>query len=528
MNDVQFQEGQGGLGRPLPNNDHISALLFYTGGSLPSGFATTSVATRCKAVYSPDDAVNNGILKDYSDATAATGSYTFTGVGAAGDVVELKVADIDPNTGNPYVDSVNYLPKPTTLGAYTRLSTDTTVTILATSYAAFINAGTSTHGYSATSSVGAVTITAPKRLGAYLNGLTSITATITGTITGTIVQFTGGVASRWIQYYYQIKEFFRNQPKGKLWVGFFGVPGSYTFSEVTDMQNNSIGEIRQIGVYKDAVWSTADITALNNVCIANKLAHQPIMAVYAANLQATSDITTIADVSTLISTANTAHVQTCLGQDGGGWGNFIYKTNGTAGIKSITCLGAQLGEIAARKVSESQAWVGVANLSNGTELEVPAFCNGQLVSALSSSALDAINTKRHVFLRKFNGYSGTYFNDSHCCILQSSDYAYFENGRTLFKAERILYTTFLPYLNSPIKFNANGTLADTTIAGLEGVGNTALDQMVRDDEISAKSVTINPLQNVLSTSQLVIAVTLVINGVARNIIIPIGFKPSIA
>jgi hypothetical protein len=62
----------------------------------------------------------------------------------------------------------------------------------------------------------------------------------------------------------------------------------------------------------------------------------------------------------------------------------------------------------------------------------------------------------------------------------------------------------------------------------ENVGDVALDQMLRDFEISAKQVTVNPVQNVLSTSKLVVAVTLVINGVARNIEIPIGFKPSIA
>ena len=51
--------------------------------------------------------------------------------------------------------------------------------------------------------------------------------------------------------------------------------------------------------------------------------------------------------------------------------------------------------------------------------------------------------------------------------------------------------------------------------------------MVRDSEISAKSLTINPLQNILTTSKLVIAVVLVIKGIARTIEVGIGFKPSI-
>ena len=34
------------------------------------------------------------------------------------------------------------------------------------------------------------------------------------------------------------------------------------YTELTDMQSNAAGEIRQIGVYKDAVWAQADTTTL--------------------------------------------------------------------------------------------------------------------------------------------------------------------------------------------------------------------------------------------------------------------------
>lgn len=518
LSSIQFQEGVGGLGRQLPNNDHISGLLFYS-ATVPSGFATTSVATRCKALYSVDDAVAAGILKDYSDATAATGSFIVTGFGAAGDTIAITVADIATATGASQT---------TSLCSYTRQSTDTTAIILATSIVTAINNLTSSHGYTASNVGGTsatITLTAPKRLGAYLNGLTSIVITVTGTITtGSLVQFTGGVASKLIQWYYYISEFFRIQPKGKLWVGFFAVPSTYTFSEVQDMQTNSIGEIRQIGVFKDAVWASADLTSLNTIAATCKSLYMPLQCLYAGNLQATTDITTIVDISSL--TAN--NVMNVIGQDGAGFGNFLYLMNGTAGKKSITCLGAQLGAVSLRKVSESIAWVAQTNISNGTECETPAFSNGQLVSALSANALEGLNTKRHVFLKKFTGFSGTYFNDSHMAIAQSSDYAYMENNRVICKAERNLYLAFTPYLNSPIQFNANGTISDTTIAQLESVGSVSLDQMVRDGELSDKQVKINPLQNVLSTSTIIIAVVLVINGVARTIQIPIGFKPSIA
>jgi hypothetical protein len=85
----------------------------------------------------------------------------------------------------------------------------------------------------------------------------------------------------------------------------------------------------------------------------------------------------------------------------------------------------------------------------------------------------------------------------------------------------------LPSLNSPITLNANGTLSDTSIAFFETQAGVNLDSMVRDGELSAYGITIDPTQNVLSTSTLVIAVELVQNGVARFIEVPIGFTNSI-
>ena len=514
---ITFIEGQGGLGRPLPNNDHISGLLIYTGATVPSGFT----ASTAKALYSTDDAIAAGIKNDYSDATAATGKYTVSTAGATGDTFTLTVAELTPYTGAT---------RTTTLCSFTLTTASPTTTTTAAEIAAAINVGTSTHGYTASAALAVCTITAPKSLGAYLNSGTPLVATISGAIVGTIVQFGGlgmvaGVASNQVQWYYHISEFFRLQPKGKLWVGFFAVPGTYTFSEITTMQNTTSGEIRQVGILKDSAsaWASGDLTTINTICETNKSNFQPLQALYAANLQATTDITTIGDLTGLTA----KNVQTVIGQDGGGLGNFIYQSLGS-GKKSITCLGAQLGAVALRKVSESIAWVEKTNLSNGTELETPAFCNGQLVSALSNNALEAINTKRHIFLKKFRGYAGTFFNDSHMAIIQTSDYAYMENNRTICKAERLLYASYVPVLNSPIQFNSNGTLTDTTVAYFENIGSAALDQMVRDSELSAKSVTVNPVQNVLATSTLIITVVLVINGVARQIQIPIGFKPSIA
>ena len=512
---ITFNKGQGGLGRSLPGSDYISGMLIYTAnGNLPSGFTTSA---RVKALYALSDAVSAGIVNTYSDATAAAFTYLITAAGATGDTIKFVVADL----------SLLGVAQSTSLGTYTKVAGDSSIALLGASIAAAINAGTITHGYSATFATATLTVTAPKRMGIYLNTGTPISVAITGTIAGTLTQpasATVGVASRTAVWYYHIKEFFRIQPKGVLYVGFYAVPSPYEFTEITTMQTFATGTIRQIGVFKDpaAAYTTADLTAINTVCVANDDAKKPLSAIYAADLSGTTDISALTDLSLL--TAN--KVSDCIAQDGAAQGNYLFLTTG----KSSTCLGAMLGTVAKAKVSEDIAWVGTFNISNGTECEVIAFANGQKFTdaAITDNLLEALNAKRHVFLKKFIGLSGSYWNDSHTAIAVTSDYAYIENNRVIDKATRVLYAALLPSLNGPLQLNSDGTLSETTVAYLESQADVSLDALVRDGELSAKDVVINPAQNVLSTSQIIIAVTLVINGVARYIVVPIGFAPSIS
>jgi hypothetical protein len=226
---ITFIKGQSGLGRALPGLDYVSGMVFYT-SSLPSGFSTN---TRVKALYAPSDAITAGILNDYSDATSATFTNLITTAGATGDSINIKVTE--PNSV-----VVN-------LGTYVKVSGDSTIALLGASIAAFINSGSITHGYSATFATATLTVTAPKKLGIYLNTATTPVAIIyTGTMAGTLNQPSGGVASKLAVFYYHISEFFRVQPKGVLYVGFFAVPGTYDFTEISQVQNFANGTIRQI------------------------------------------------------------------------------------------------------------------------------------------------------------------------------------------------------------------------------------------------------------------------------------------
>lgn len=504
LSNITFQQGSGGLGRPLAGQDFISGLIFYS-SALPSGFTTSA---RVRKLLSVNDAVSAGISYSYSDETKATATYLVTTAGSTGDTLKITVTD----TSGAII-----------LCTYVKASGDTTVNLVATGIAAAINANTATTGYTASATTATVTITAKAGQGIFLNAGSPIVVTSPGAIAGTLTQFSGGIASRNAVYYYHISEFFRIQPNGVLYVGIYTVPGSYTFSEIASIQSFAVGTIRQVGIYKDAAaFSTADLTAIDIVCKAQDTGHKPLIGLYGADISGTSDISTLTDLSIL--TANTA--SSVISQDGGAMGLQLFQTFG----KSITTLGAELGAVSLAAVNEDIAWVQKFDISNGTECEVLAFANGKLFSdpSVTDNLLNTLDAYRYVFLRKYVGYSGSFFNSFNMAVSVSSDYAYGEDNRTIQKAKRGIYTSLLPLLNSPVIFNSDGTLANTTIAYFETQTRPNLDQMVRASEISAYSVTIDPTQNVLSTGILTINVLLLQDGVARQIVVPIGYTQSLS
>ncbi len=515
LNDVTFTKGQGGLGRPLPGEDYVSGMLFYrANGNLPSGFTTSD---RVKQVFSVAGAEALGITLDYSDETKAGGSYLITNAGATSDTVKIYVQEIGGVTpSNPALttNAEKALGK-VLIASYTRASTDTTVALVAAGVVAAINAGTLVHGYSATLSTATVVITARAGLGVFLNSGTPITVTIVGTVAGTITQFTGGVASLLAPMWYHISEYFRIQPKGNLWVGIYAIPGTYTFSEVQTIQIAASGKIRQMAVYAEAQqFATAQLTALQAIAATLETTHMPLSILYAADfvgltLSALTDLNLLSDQK----------VSAVIGQDRGALGYILFKGYG----KSITCLGAVLGAVSLAKVSEDVAWVQKFNLAIGTELNVSGFAEGSAYTAVDTNLLDQLDNYRYIFAIKYIGTDGTFINDSHTAVSSSSDYAYIENNRVIDKGIRLLRTAYLPYLNSPIVFNSDGTISDATVAALEAVGDGALDQMVRDADLSGKLVTVDPTQETASTGVLTVAVELLGVGVARNIQINIGY-----
>jgi len=510
--NINFVKSTSGLGRALPGTDYVSGMIHYyaTGATLPTGFTTSD---RIKKIFSVADAVALGITNTSLGATASTATDTITTKFTAGDTFKITCNTIDGVRAGV----------PITLCDFTAITADAvSITTSADRISAEINAGTQTHGFTASNAVGVVTIVAPKNQGIYLNSGTPYVVTKTGAVAHTLVQnVVAGVAS-WIDtLYYHIAEYFRIQPKGELYVGLYVEEAStYVFADITTMQNYAQGAIKQLSVFeKNVAFSAAQCAALQAIVNANTAVYKPLEIILNAEISATATVATLADLST----QTAPNVSVCIAQDGANDGNYIYLATG----KTVGAIGAMLGAISLASVQESIAWVSKFNMALGSELDTIAFSNGQLYSALADSQFESLNNEAYVFLRKLVDISGSYWSDSKTTVAPTSDYSTIENNRVYNKITRVVRANMLPALSGNIYVNADGTLSAGSIGYYETLANNPLVQMQADGEISAHKVIINPNQDVLATSTLELTLQNVPVGVARIIKINVGFVKSV-
>ncbi|CAB4126740.1 hypothetical protein UFOVP87_11 [uncultured Caudovirales phage] len=518
---VTINRLSGGIGRQGAGTDYYSGFLFYypTGATLPTAFQSTPI----KALNSITDLVALGVDGTSTDETKSTGTWLCSTAGVAGETVSLSFTD--PFTGTTTVLATAIVPATPT--------TTTTATALKNA----INANTYLNGFTATSSTATVTFTPGAGYGAALNSGTpyTITYSSTPTVAGTLTQnVVTGIGSNHDVLYYHVREAFRMQgilngrPQGQIWVGCYNVsasPSTYAnFTEVKTMQSFANGAIKQMGVYATTTaFATSHVTALQSRATELQALNTPLSIVYQGDFSATSDLTTLANLATL----NSKNVSVTIGQDGGNVGKNLYKAYG----KSIGMVGTTLGAIALAKVSDSLVWRDKFNAQDTLEYVTLAWANGTLQSA-SGSGLNALMTQvdlyAYTFLMPEIGINGSFFNNDRTCTLLSSDYSFIADNRTIDKEARGLRAAIIGSLGSPITYNSDGTLSADTVDYFSGLCDSFLNTMIANKEISASKTIIDPAQNVQSTGNLVVQVQNVQTGVARNIIVNIGYVAAIS
>ena len=512
LNNITINKGKGGLGRPLEGTDYISALLFYTDATLPSGFGSSD---RIKIVYSVEDAEDLGIVSTHSGETKAVAKVAIGGTPAVGDTLKVTYTGIDGLE--------------TVLPTYHLVSgEETTTTTAAAAYAAQINAGTTTHGFTATNSSANLLITTKGGEGIFPNSGTPYAATVTGGNTATVTQPTGsastvlGVASDIDILHYHISEFFRLQSKGKLYVGLYATSDVGTFASITTMQNFAQGEIRQMGVYfKSTAFATSQCNAIQSVCTALEAVYKPISSVIMAG--EISGTASLATLTTNLHTLSDPNVSVAIGQDGANTGYHIFKATG----KSITNVGEQLGCVALSKVNESIAWFGKFQVAS-SELDTIAFANGEKYTDLSNGLITSLDSQGFCFLRKVDDLTGTFHNRPYTCVSLTDDYAFIYSNRTIDKFIKNIRATVLPAVGSTVKVNADGTLSGDVINYFKSLASQGADVLLRNSEISEYQILIDPDQDVLTTNEIVITAKVLPTGVADFITINVGFTTSIS
>jgi hypothetical protein len=162
-------------------------------------------------------------------------------------------------------------------------------------------------------------------------------------------------------------------------------------------------------------------------------------------------------------------------------------------------------------------------------MDTPALSDGTLISAMTPAQIQSISEKGYIFLIKYVGATGSYWNDGFTADSLTGDYAYIENNRVIDKACRGVYQALLPKVSGPVYIDPEtGFLTADTVAMLEELADEPLAQMERDGELSGSQVSIDAEQPVLSTSKLNVTIRLVPVGVLREILVSIGFTLSVS
>lgn len=188
--------------------------------------------------------------------------------------------------------------------------------------------------------------------------------------------------------------------------------------------------------------------------------------------------------------------------------------------KLHTAVGLVLGAVSKAAVNESIAWVEKFNLLGGNLTE-----GGLLGTTIigQETNLSTMEDNGFITIRRYNGLSGLYFNAAPTSTDITSDFATIQNNRTINKAVRLIRLALLPYLNSPINVDpTTGQLAPAVVKNFQNVGLRSLDQMARNEEFSSATVTVDPSQNILSTSELVLSLEIVLTGTAESIVVNVG------
>lgn len=200
-------------------------------------------------------------------------------------------------------------------------------------------------------------------------------------------------------------------------------------------------------------------------------------------------------------------------------GDTEMNTNGAA-------MGIIAGRIAAIPVQRN-----IGRVSDGAVSPLTIYVDN---IPAEQADVETLNEKGFISFRTFVGLAGYFFTDDNLATLPSDDYKYLTYRRTIDKAFRISYQTFLQKLLDEIPVTAAGTIQPAFAKQWEGKMETALaTQMTANGELSADpsdpndmgcKCYIDPNQVVVSTGEIKVQVRVRPFGYSRYVDVYLGFE----
>jgi len=188
------------------------------------------------------------------------------------------------------------------------------------------------------------------------------------------------------------------------------------------------------------------------------------------------------------------------------------------------CIGLMLGVVASVPVQRKISRVRTGPLTNQA-----AYVGITKIETVPG-ALPIIAERGFITFITYANTSGYFFSGDAMCTATTDDYSMLARGRVIDKAHILAYKTFVQVVDDEVPVNADGTLDAGFCKWLsQQIVNLVNSDMTANKEISSISCYIDPEQNILSTNQLHVVLSIVPVGYATNIYIQLGFSnPALA
>lgn len=185
-------------------------------------------------------------------------------------------------------------------------------------------------------------------------------------------------------------------------------------------------------------------------------------------------------------------------------------------------IGLALGRAAAVPVQRN-----IGRVKSGDLGVQAAFLTGQAVDTktFAQGVIDSIHDKGYIFLRKFNGVNGYFFNDDPSAAPLTNDLSNLSRGRVIDKAIVLIYQAMVTEINDELALDVNGLMLASIAKSYQAKIKTSLDAtMTVNGEISSCRVVVDPKQNVLSTNKVNISAFIIPVGQAKEIEVTLAFE----